>query len=1437
LTFASSGQHEDLFSLFYNGTWYVVLSIGNVFQDCDKLTSLSLPGSVTSIPDQAFSGCTSLESLTFGDVIPSFGQNVFNGCNNLKSVYINDLNPWLNASFTKTTYSMSSYTYNTYLLSNPLENGADLYVKGEKLVNLVLPDSIDKVKPRTFVGCTSIESLSIPKNIETINGGAFSDCVNLKNISFESSIRLMSGCFSRCTSLEQVIISDGCTLEEQCFGGCENLKEIIFEGDASFGYSDASPFYNCNNVRKITLPRNVVESDAYVSQLIDTYWHTSTDYPIGYINDLIPSAQEIVIPEGTTKIGRKKFYGCTLSKINIPSSVKVIGNDAFSRVDSVYIDGLESWCDIQLGAGYWSDQKWYDADPRGANPLCWSDGASLFVNGEKLVNCTIPDGITRISDYLFKSCTSIESLSIPNSVASIGENAFMGCRNLQHVVLPDSQIEFGQGVLSGCDRLISVGPLKSNCSIEYGWTKKIPDYAFYKVPNLKTVIIPSTIDSIGRCAFYNTLDNPISTIYSNATNPPVISGLTFSIDSDSKIFVPRDCSDAYLSAEYWQDFNIIELVDVESLEINQEQYDVFVGDSLAVNVTVLPAKATYKELYWTIEDQDIAVVNDGVVTGVKTGTTKLTATTTDGTNLSASCTIRVTNPVLGVTLSKYRIELEAEETDSITAYCLPANADDVSISWRSLDTNVATITKGFVTAVAVGETEVVATSANGIEDSCKIIVKPTLATSILLSKHTLHLTTGKSELLVASILPIKVTSKSISWSSSNPDIISVDEQGLVKALATGTATITASTTDGSNLKDECTVSVTTLATDISFDKDYANLIVGQSMSLCASILPSETSNKNITWESNNVNCATVSADGIVNALATGTATITASTTDGSNMSASCTIIVTNPVISLTLDKTSAEMMAGQQITIHASVVPSNADDTNITWSSSDDSVASVENGVVTAKRWGIATVTASSATGVEATCSIVVLPTPVSSMTLNRTSLEIARNESVLLVCTIFPEDASNKELEWYSMDEGIAMVNEEGVVTGVSSGETTIIVESKSNSKISASCSVKVFTPVTDVYLDCRTIEIFVEDEVQINAICTPLDADNTRVLWTSSNSNIADVDSLGFVTTKREGTVAITVSTTDGTNLSASCSIKVNKIKQSISWDQDFSLFTCEGEMVVLDASSSSTLPVSYTSSDNNVVSIIELGNVVYANPISCGTAYISAYQAGNYKYESVEVKKELEVKGNSFAGQGTLVAYYSKSKAIDGIVAELAAQIASSKVLVNLFKVEPVDPRLDEANYNEEMQDSIMCAIEQNPHDIASYPDIKSISIDINDYDCVIMVYPLWNSKMAAPMQTFQKLYIYNNKRIGYIEYDLNGNSDLPSNSKVLRMSDNDMEDKSDLIRDWLNSESTGILPSLQKPFQSSPVYYDLQGRIVKQMGRKGVYIRNGSKVLIK
>ena len=284
---------------------------------------------------------------------------------------------------------------------------------------------------------------------------------------------------------------------------------------------------------------------------------------------------------------------------------------------------------------------------------------------------------------------------------------------------------------------------------------------------------------------------------------------------------------------------------------------------------------------------------------------------------------------------------------------------------------------------------------------------------------------------------------------------------------------------------------------------------------------------------------------MVTAKKVGSATITAKAGD---KSATCSITVeTTPVTSVTLNQTSASLKVGETVTLTATVKPDDATDKTVTWSTSDASVATVDNGVVTAKKVGSATITA-KAGDKSATCAITVVATPVTSVTLDRTSASLKAGETVTLTATVKPDDATDKTVTWSTSDNSVVTVNSSGLITALSKGNANITATANDGSGVSGSCDIEVKQYVTSISLSQTGISCIPGSKTQLSTNILPDNADDRTVEWTSSNSTVATVDSNGLVTAIGVGNATISVKAKDGSGVESNCVISIWKAPEAV-------------------------------------------------------------------------------------------------------------------------------------------------------------------------------------------------------------------------------------------------------------------------------------------------
>ena len=265
------------------------------------------------------------------------------------------------------------------------------------------------------------------------------------------------------------------------------------------------------------------------------------------------------------------------------------------------------------------------------------------------------------------------------------------------------------------------------------------------------------------------------------------------------------------------------------------------------------------------------------------------------------------------------------------------------------------------------------------------------------------------------------------------------------------------------------------------------------------------------------------------------------------------------IISVTgvkLDKEALELVEGDSYQLTAMVAPANAHNKKVTWSSSDESIATADqNGKVIAIKEGTAIITVTTEDGGKtATCTVTVTakeepepdPIPVDDVTLNVDSMELEEGETGQLIATVTPDDADNKNVIWSSSDEDIATVNQNGMVTAIKEGTTTITVTTEDGGK-TATCTVVVIpyqvpdpVRVTGVSLNKNTLKLKEGATETLIATVTPANADDKSVTWSSDHPKVATVNANGKVTAVKAGSCTITVKTNDG-GKTATCEVIV--------------------------------------------------------------------------------------------------------------------------------------------------------------------------------------------------------------------------------------------------------------------------------------------------------
>ena len=496
-------------------------------------------------------------------------------------------------------------------------------------------------------------------------------------------------------------------------------------------------------------------------------------------------------------------------------------------------------------------------------------------------------------------------------------------------------------------------------------------------------------------------------------------------------------------------------------------------------------------------------------------------------------------------LKEEKIELAIGESYTVDVIAKNSSYSDVeNYKFKVLDSEILTIDKnGVIVAQKTGTTTIIVTSKNGFLNTEELVVTVVKNDNIKIEKilftdEVFYLKIGDKLDLTKNIIvePIGADIYDLSWVSSNSEVVSVDKKGNVIAKGIGEVVVKASF---NNLVDECKIIIQendVLPDSINLSSQNVDMYIGEKKIINAIILPENSTNKEVKWESSDSSVARVE-NGQIFGVSVGSVVITATTTNGKR--SSCNVNIKEILAeSISLEYPNISLGIGDTQVVNYDIKPSNTTNKALIWKSSDSTIASVSGGKITAKKAGKATITATTSNGKSASISVIVTENQVlaSSVSFDKVALSLKVGESYILNATVSPSNTTNKALTWKSSDSTIASVSG-GKITAKKAGKATITATT-SNGK-SASISVTVtnaIVNVTGINIENGTEGVVYlntldgTNSLKLNAIVYPSNANNKKITWSSSNTNVATVDANGNVIIKNLGTAKINVVTDDG-------------------------------------------------------------------------------------------------------------------------------------------------------------------------------------------------------------------------------------------------------------------------------------------------------------------
>ncbi len=604
---------------------------------------------------------------------------------------------------------------------------------------------------------------------------------------------------------------------------------------------------------------------------------------------------------------------------------------------------------------------------------------------------------------------------------------------------------------------------------------------------------------------------------------------------------------------------------VKSVSLNRTSITIAVGKKTTITATVSPKSASNKTVTWKSSDNDVVTVKDGKITAKAPGYAVVTCTSADG-GKTAECTVFVNQPVKSVKLNKTKLILDIDQKFTLKATIKPSDASNKALRWTSSNKKVVKVTsKGVFKPVSTGTATITVTTVDGgFKATCKVTVVKRVKNVSLPSAVTVFL--GEKEKLDAVLTPLKPSNSDVTWKSSKKGIAKVSKTGVVTPKKTGVTKITVTTDDG-GLKATCKVSVKRKLKSFTLNKKKVTLNTGSTFALKINRKPSNAT-EGIYFTSSNRNVATVSSKGVITATGRGTATITAVSERG--LTAKFKVTVRQPVTSMHISSKTASVYMGESLKLTANVLPVNSNNQSFTWASSNNSVASVNGGIVTPKALGTAVITVRSANGKTASCTVTVKQ-HVSSISLDKNSVSLETGGSTALKVTVSPANATEKGYTFTTSDKRVASVSAAGVITANAPGTATVTVRSKENNK-TALCKVTVVERVKSVSLSNTAETLYVDrngvgQTLFLVATVFPANATDKTVVWSSSDASVAEVSANGTVTAKKSGVALITATTTDGKK-TASCAVTVLQNVSGITFQKSEITVNRDGEPVRLIA-----------------------------------------------------------------------------------------------------------------------------------------------------------------------------------------------------------------------------------------------------------------------------
>lgn len=355
----------------------------NMFAHSNSLISIELPNNVTTINSFAFTYCTNLPSLTLPGNCNSISEFALSGCKELKDIYVNEKNQ----HFKSRDGILFSYDgdilykvpfakdVKSYIIPSEVKKIGGRAFEETNIASLMLPDNLEEISRYAFASCNNISEVIIPDNVSKLGEGAFQSCKNLSSITLSSSIkRIESFTLSYCVNLRSLHLSKAIeSISQHALNNCSSLQTVTVDEENNNFCSYNGVLYTKDMKIIVLYPRGLQSEEYYIADGVETI------YPRAFAD--CQKIQKVFVPSSVKEVGSYAFNGSSVSVLNLPKTIQIIGDYAFSTCDS-------------------------------------------------LTSLTIPESTKKIENGMLSYCDNITYLYIPESIEYIGLSAFAGCKSL-----------------------------------------------------------------------------------------------------------------------------------------------------------------------------------------------------------------------------------------------------------------------------------------------------------------------------------------------------------------------------------------------------------------------------------------------------------------------------------------------------------------------------------------------------------------------------------------------------------------------------------------------------------------------------------------------------------------------------------------------------------------------------------------------------------------------------------------------------------------------------------------------------------------------------------------------------------------------------------------------------------------------------------------------